>query len=255
MYAQQFPYGSARFARPLEVRRAFRSIGGVPFAFHGGRKLYHSKQAGMLLIGGAGSGKFTSVLSHIMAAPGRAGEPPRYAIFDPKRELRAVLEPYLAHIKARVYEINPYFTHGVTGHRLSILSHLTPDSPRLVGDSRRVARTLLPESGGGDSHFFDQKAQNWLDPLMRGLVHLDGGVSPTSLYDLVGMIRVDPDAWIDTAGVMAELGEPDLRITFTEMIEMAEDSRRTFDSVMGGMTNALAIMNDPRLQAGFVATR
>jgi type IV secretion system protein VirD4 len=237
----------------MEVRRAFRSKGGVPFAFYGGRKLYHSKQAGVLLIGGAGSGKFTSVLSHIMAAPGRGGEPPRYAIFDPKRELRAVLEPYLAHIKARVYEINPYFTHGSTGHRLSILSHMTPDSPRLVGDSRRVARTLLPESG--DSHFFDQKAQNWLDPLMRGLVHLDGGVSPTSLYDLVGMIRADPDAWIDTASLMAGLGEPDLRITFTEMIEMAEDSRRTFDSVMGGMTNALAIMNDPRLQAGFVATR
>lgn len=76
----------------------------------------------MLLIGGAGSGKFTSVLSHIMAAPGRGGEPPRYAIFDPKRELRAVLAPYLAHIKARVYEINPYFTHGVTGHRLSMLN-------------------------------------------------------------------------------------------------------------------------------------
>lgn len=125
----------------------------------------------------------------------------------------------------------------------------------MVGDSRRVARTLLPESGGGDSHFFDQKAQNWLDPLIRGLVHLDGGVSPTSLYNLIGMIRADPDAWIDTASMMAGRGEPDLRITFAEMIEMAEDSRRTFDSVMGGMTNALAIMNDPRLQAAFVATR
>lgn len=254
MHAQQFPYGSARFAQPLEVRRAFRSIGGVPFGFHGGRKLYHSKQAGMLLIGGAGSGKFTSVLSHIISAPGRSGEPPRYAIFDPKRELRAVLEPYLAHIKARVYEINPYFTHGVTGHRLSILSHLRADSPRLVGDSRRVARTLLPDAGG-DSHFFDQKAQNWLDPLMRGLVHLDGGVSPTSLYDLVGMIRSDPEAWVDTASMMAGIGEPDLKIAFAEMIEMAEDSRRTFDSVMGGMTNALAIMNDPSLQSAFVATR
>jgi len=254
-FEQQYPYGSARFADNVEVRRAFRSIGGVPFAFHGGRKLYHSKQAGMLLIGGAGSGKFTSVLSHILAAPGRSGEPQRYAIFDPKRELRAVLEPYFAHIKARVYEINPYFTHDVSGNLLSILSHLTPDSPRLVGDSRRVARTLLPESVGGDSHFFDQKAQNWLDPLMRGLVHLDGGVSPTSLYDLVGMIRADPDAWADMAALMAGLGEPDLKITFAEMIDMAEDSRRTFDSVMGGMTNALAIMNDPRLQTAFVATR
>ena len=254
MLAAQFPYGSARFADYIEILRAFRARGGVPFGFYKGRKLFHSKQAGMLLIGGAGSGKFTSVLSHIMNAPGRGSEPPRYAIFDPKRELRAVLEPYFAHIKAAVYEINPYFTHGVCGHRLSVLSHLTPDSPRLVADSRRVARTFLPESGGGNARFFEQKAQNWLDPLMRGLVHADGGVSPSSLYDLVGMIRAAPEAWDDMALVMAELGEPDLRIAFAEMQEMAEESRRTFDSVMAEITNSLAFMTDPRLQSSFVGT-
>src|SRR6056297_1280076 len=107
MLAHDHPYGSARFATDLEVRRAFRETGGVPFGFRGGRKLYHSKKAGMLLIGGAGSGKFTSVLAHILHSKGRGGEPLRYAIFDPKREIRAVLEPWLAHIGAAVYEINP----------------------------------------------------------------------------------------------------------------------------------------------------
>ncbi|CAM4280297.1 type IV secretory system conjugative DNA transfer family protein [Palleronia rufa] len=253
-FEERYPYGSARFAEPLEISRAFRSHGGVPFAFHQGRKLFHAKNAGMLLIGGAGSGKFTSVLAHLMDAPGRGGEPARYAIFDPKRELRAVLEPYFAHIKARVYEINPYFTHGAQGQTLSILSHLTPTSPRLVADCRRAARTLLPESGGGDAKFFEQKAQNWLDPLMRGLVHMDGGVSPTSLYDLVGMIRVSPEGFAETAEIMAALGEPDLTIAYAEMMEMAEDSRRTFDSVMSEITNGLAFMNDPRLQSALVAS-
>lgn len=253
-FEEQLPYGSARFAESLEILRAFKQRGGVPFGFYQGRKLFHAKNAGMLLIGGAGSGKFTSVLAHLMDAPGRSGEPARYAIFDPKRELRAVLEPYFAHIKARVYEINPYFTHGVQGRTLSILSHLTPGSPRLVADCRRAARTVLPESGGGNARFFEQKAQNWLDPLMRGLVHLDGGVSPTSLYDLVGMIRAAPESWADMAGLMAELGEPDLKIAYAEMMEMAEDSRRTFDSVMSEITNALAFMNDPRLQASVAAT-
>ncbi|MWD26876.1 hypothetical protein E0K89_005235 [Aquicoccus sp. SCR17] len=242
MFAQEHPYGSARFADDVEILRAFRNQGGVPFGFCQGRKLFHSKQAGMLLIGGAGSGKFTSVLSHIMDAPGRGGEPARYAIFDPKRELRAVLEPYFAHIKAAVYEINPYFTHSVTGHRLSVLSHLLPDSPRLVADSRRAARTFLPESGSGNARFFEQKAQNWLDPLMRGLVHSDGGVSPASLFELVSMIRSQPEAWEDMATIMAELGEPDLRTSFAEMLEMADESRRTFDSVMSEITNGLAFM-------------
>lgn len=254
-FEEQYPYGSAQFAQSLEVLRAFKTKGGVPFGFYKGRKLYHAKNAGMLLIGGAGSGKFTSVLAHLMDAPGRGSEPARYAIFDPKRELRAVMEPYFASIKARVYEINPYFTHGVQGNRLSLLSHLTPDSPRLVADCRRAARTFLPESGGGDSQFFDQKGQNWLDALMRGLVHLDGGVSPTSLFELIGMVRSYPESWEETASVMSTLGEGDLRITFDEMLDMAAESRRTFDSVMGGISNALAFMNDPRLQAALVRTQ
>lgn len=253
MNPHDHPYGSARFADSLEVRRAFRAEGGVPFGFHNGRKLYHSKQAGMLLVGGAGAGKFTSVLAHVMNAPGRNGEPQRYAFFDPKREIRAVLEPYFAHIKASVYEITPYFTHGVTGHRVSLLSHLVPNSPRLVADCRRVARTFLPESGGGDSRFFEQKAQNWLDPLMRGLVHLDGGVSPTSLYELVGMILSAPKAWAEISSLMADLGEPDLRVTFAEMLEMADGASRTYQTLMAEIANAMAFMNDPCLQATFVA--
>ncbi len=248
------PYGSARFADAAEVRRAFSEGGGVPFGFHGGRKLSHSKKAGMLLIGGAGSGKFTSVLAHLMDAGGRDGEPQRYAIFDPKREIRAVLEPYFAHIKAAVYEINPYFTHGVQGHRISILSHLKPNSPRLVADSRRAARTFIAESGGGDARFFEQKAQNWLDPLIRGLVHLDGGVSPASLYELIGMIRSAPDAWSELSGLMAEMGEPDLCVAYAEMREMADGASRTFESVMAEITNSMAFMNDPRLQAAFVGS-
>jgi type IV secretion system protein VirD4 len=253
-HAHQHPFGSARFEDSREVLRAFRHNGGVPFAFLRGRKLHHAKRAGMLLVGGAGSGKFTSVLAHIMGSQGRSGEPLRYAIFDPKRENREVLEPWLAQIGAAVYEFNPYGTHGKKGLRLSLMSHLVPRSMTLVADCRRAARTFTPESGGGDSRFFEQKAQNWLDPLIRGLVHADGGVSPLSLFDLVGMIRSAPEVWAQMASAMAALGEPDLRVAYDEMIEMAEQSRRTFDSVMSEITNALAFMSDPLLQGALVST-
>ncbi|MFG5379853.1 type IV secretory system conjugative DNA transfer family protein [Yoonia sp. R2-816] len=112
----------------------------------------------------------------------------------------------------------------------------------------------MPDSGGGDSAFFDQKAQNWLDALIRGLVTTVDGVSPTKLFDLIGMIRSDPEAWELMAHMMAECGDPDLRITYDEMLDMAHDSRRTFDSVMGSVTNALAFMTDPRLQNAFTST-
>lgn len=177
-FHEDHPFGSARFATALEVRRAFRKEGGIPIGCFGGRMLWHSRQAGALLIGGAGSGKFVTVLAHIMADPGRGkGQPPRYAILDPKGEMAAVIGPGLVHRGAHVYCINPYRLHGLPCHSVALLAHLTPDSPILVADSRRVARTLLPDSGGGEARFFEQKAQNWLDALLRGLVHLEGGAS------------------------------------------------------------------------------
>lgn len=113
--------------------------------------------------------------------------------------------------------------------------------------------TLLPESGGGEARFFEHKAQNWLDALLRGLVHLDGGVSLLSLYELVGMIRAQPEGWAQTSAAMAAKGEPDLAVTYAEMLGMAEVSRKTYDSVMAEISNALAFMADPALQRTFTA--
>ena len=251
-FHEDHPFGSARFATAREVRRAFRKAGGIPIGFFAGRLLFHSRQAGALLIGGAGSGKFVSVLAHLMADTGRGrDQPPRYAILDPKGELAAVIGRGLVHAGAQVYCINPYRLHELSDHSVALLAHLMPGSPLLVADSRRVAITLLPDSGGGEARFFEHKAQNWLDALLRGLVHLDGGVSMVSLYELVGMIRAVPDSWAQTSAAMAAKGEPDLAVTFAEMLGMAEDSRKTYDSVMAEISNALAFMADPALQRTF----
>ncbi|MET3600104.1 type IV secretory system conjugative DNA transfer family protein [Martelella mangrovi] len=75
-----------------------------------------------------------------------------------------------------------------------------------------------------------------------------------SLFELVGMIRAAPEAWAEMSVHMAALGEPDLAITTAEMREMAAESRRTYDSIMAEITNALAFMNDPALQNTFTGT-
>jgi type IV secretion system protein VirD4 len=253
-FAQEFPHGSARFAEYREVRQAFREAGGPPLGAFGGRFLHHSKQAGALLIGGAGSGKLVTMLAHVMGDPGRKGEPPRYAILDPKGEMAAVIGPGLVHRGAHVYCINPYGLHGIPGLRVALLGHLKPNSPTLVADSRRVARTLLAESGGGEARFFEQKGQNWIDALIRGLVHADGEVSFLSLFDLVGMIRAAPDAWAEISESMAALGEPDLRMTYAEMHQMAAEGERTYQAILGEIGNALGFMTDPALQRSFTAS-
>lgn len=124
------PFGSARFVTAKEVRRTFRRSGSIPVGFFAGRLLFHSRQAGALLIGGAGSGKFVSVLAHIMADQGRGkDQPPRFAILDPKGELAAVIGRGLVHTGAHVYCINPYRLHGLPDHSVALLAHLVPGSP------------------------------------------------------------------------------------------------------------------------------
>ncbi len=191
-FTHDHPHGSARFAESHEVRRAFRKKGGLPVGFYRRQMLTHSGQAGALLIGGAGSGKFTTMLAHIMGAQGRRGEPARYAFLDPKGEMAAVIGLGLVHRGAHAYFINAYRLHDLTDPSVALYSHLVPGSPTLVADSRRAARTLLPESGGADAMFFDQTGQNWTDAPMRGLLHADGCVSPLCIYELIGMMRRAP---------------------------------------------------------------
>lgn len=253
-HSHDHPYGSARFASDTEIRRAFRKRGGLPFGFHHGRRLDHAKGAGALVIGGSGSEKFVSVLSHSMKAQGRKNEPARFAWLSPKGEEAAVIGPGLIHQGAHVFYLNPYGLHGLPGHAVDLFSHLRPNSPSLVADCRRAARNWLPESGGGESRFFEQKGQNWLAAIIRGLVHADGQVSPLSIAETLGMIQAAPEAWDEVADSIAALGEPDLRIAFAEMREMREASPRTYQSVMSEITNAFAVMADPALQASFVGS-
>lgn len=248
----EHPYGSASFASDKDVRQAFRKPGGLPIAFHDGRLLTHSGRAGMLLISGAGAGKFTTQLAHIALTPGRDGEPPRYLIFDPKGEMASTMAWGLIASKSHVFVINPFHLHGLPNHGLSLQSHLRGSSATLVADTRSLVRTLQPESLDEGSKFFDLTGQNWFDALIRGLVYADGSVSFASLYSLLGMIRADSDAWIDRAAEMGASGPPDLEVTYKQMIGMAAESRRTFDSVLAGMSNALSFLTHPNVRNSLV---
>ena len=246
-FEESHAYGSARWAEPHEIARAgLLKPGGLPFGFFGSNPLFHHNGAGMLITGGAGSGKTTSLLVPLAASNGR------FFIFDVKGEQTAILLDGLAAIGGKGYCINPYGVFGFPRHRVSLLSHLKANSPTLVGDSRRLWNALLPNISGANNRFFDEKGRQWGDAITRGIVAERGSVSFKSLYEAVCMIRADWDAWLDRAAHMAVSGPPDLEATLGEMIVMNSGEARTFDSVMGGITTALAFMADPANQATFV---
>lgn len=251
-FAHENPHGSARFASDKEIRRAFRKKGALPVAFHRGRLLSHSTDAGALLISGAGAGKFTRVLAHLMGTTKATRDPVRMVIVDPKGEIFAVLAPGLIRQGALVFSVNAHDLPWAPNHRLELFSHLRRGARTLVADCERAARNWIPDKATGDGRFFEVKARAWLAALMRALVHANGSLALASLRDLVGMIVRAPETWADIAPSYAAIGEPDLANTFGEMITMADDSPRTYQSVLGEITNALAPLNDPNILNTFV---
>ncbi|MEE9453115.1 MAG: type IV secretory system conjugative DNA transfer family protein [Paracoccaceae bacterium] len=249
-YQKNAPYGSARFATLDEVRSAgLLKRSGTQFGMVGSRPLFHSNRAGVKITGGAGSGKTSQVLMNMIF-----GSREVMVILDPKAEIAPVIEPHCALLRIPLYVIDPYGKTGFPRLRVSLLSHLKPTSTTLVPDSVRLWNALLPDSGG-DNKFFDQAGRRFGDAITRGGVHLTGGTSFMSLYEITSMLRADFEAWITWADTAVQSGTPDLISTFAEMKDMYSGTPKTFDGIMGGISNALGIMVDPNLQDTFVDDR
>ncbi|WP_300016423.1 type IV secretory system conjugative DNA transfer family protein [uncultured Roseobacter sp.] len=248
-YQSSSPYGDARFARLDEVQdTGLLKPKGVEFGLVGEKPIHHSNRAGVKITGGAGCGKTSQI-----AVPMILGSPAEsFVLLDVKNaELSRIIEAHCAQVGKPLYVIDPFGVADFPALRVSLLSHLKPDSTSLVPDSQRFMLTLLPDSSG-DNKFFDQSARRFGDAIVRGDVHLSGGTSFMALFNIVAAMRADFEAFTAWADLATEAGTPDLRATFMEIKETYAGSPKLFDSIMGGLSNALSFMTDSHLRDTFV---
>lgn len=251
-YQSSSPYGDARFARLDEVHDAgLLKAKGVEFGLIGKQPIYHSNRAGVKITGGAGSGKTSQIaVPMILGSPNES-----FVLLDVKNaELSRIIEAHCALAEKALYVIDPFGVTDFPALRVSLLSHLKPDSTSLVPDSQRLMMALLPDSSG-DNKFFDQSARRFGDAIVRGDVHLTGGTSFMAIHGLLAIMRENFDAFRAWTDVAADAGPSDLRATFMEIKETYAGSPKLFDSIMGGLINALSFMADPHLQDVFVNDR
>jgi type IV secretion system protein VirD4 len=243
------PYGDARFARLEEVRRAgLLKPGGVEFGLVNGQPLRHSNRAGIKITGGAGCGKSSQV-----AVPMILGSDQTIVLIDSKGgEITQVIEPHCALKGIPLYVVDPFRVTGARSLRVSLLSHLKAGSPTLVPDSQRFWMSVLPDSRG-DTPFFEQAGRRFGDAITRHDVHLNRSTSFQSIFDLISLMRADFESWSSWAELAKERSTPDIVSTFGEMKEMYAGSPKTFDSVMGGVSNAWTCMSSPAAQDTFVS--
>ena len=245
----QQPYGDARFASLEEVRSAglFKRHG-VEFGIIRGRPIFHSNRAGVKITGGAGSGKTSQI-----ALPMIMGSDASFVLLDTKNaEITRVIEPHCALKGVPLYVIDPFGVSDYPSARVSLLPYLKPNSPSLVPDSQRFWMALLPDSSG-DHSFFEQAGRRFGDAITRHDVHLNGSSSLQSIADILAHLRSDYDSWASWADLASTRSSPDIVATFGEMKDMYGGSPKTFDSVMGGVSNALSFMATPAIRETFVS--
>ena len=242
--AHSNPYGEARFASEQELRGAGLLIcAGIEFGLFGNSPLFHSNRAGIKVTGGAGCGKTSQ-----LALPMLLGSDASFVLLDTKNaEITSVVEAHCAVTHTPLYTIDPFGLSGLPRLRVSLLSHLKPSSAMLVPDSQRFWISLLPDSGG-DNIFFEQTGRRFGDAITRHDVHLNGGTSLLSLFDLISMMRGSEQAWQDWTELSVSHSPPDVVATLCEMSDMRADAPKTFESVMAGITNALSFMASPAAQ-------
>jgi type IV secretion system protein VirD4 len=243
------PHGEARWATPHEIRASgiFRKTG-AEFGLLGHRSLHNTKGGTVRVTGSSGSGKTSQV-----ALPLILSTDATVVLLDFKNgEISRTIEPRCALEGRPLYAIDPF---GVTDYpptRISLLSHLTPNSPTLVPDSQRFWRAMVPETGEGNGVFFDLSGQRVGDIITRMAVAMQGSVSLQTCYTLLLMLRANPPAFFEMADSASDRLPPDVIGTIREIENMGEGRSKTLDDILAGMLNRLAFMAAPQLMDTFV---
>jgi len=243
---EHFRFGSASWCSEDDLHRAGLLGGpGLQIAYGSGEPLCLDIDAPGITIAGAGAGKMTTLLSFAVAS--NAGG--RNFILDPRGEICAVTLLFFAWLRAFVYCWNPCRIAGLPLHRCNPLDILDLANPRFHADCKFIAESLIPLSGSSSGHYFELRAREWIENLLKALVEQNGSVSFPALYRAVNLIETDRDRWADFLSAMLSSSMESVRRTAGEMVTKQQDSPKEFGSILGELYANLNFLDDPMLQA------
>lgn len=239
-------FGSARWADESELRRAglFKRCG--PHIGYFNRKpIYLEGDAPLITIGGAGSGKLRDLLGYVLCT----SKGQRMAVLDPRGELAAISTAAHTADGEHAYTWNPMGIARLPNHSCNPLDILDVNSPNFHADCKFIAESLIALSGSASGQYFEVRAREWTDNILKHHVERFGRVSLPDFVRIVNGIESDPQAWADFLTTMLSSRFDSVRRTAGEMLAKQEDSPKEFGSVLGELYAHTAFLNDPLLLA------
>ena len=185
---EAFRFGSASWASTYDVQAAgLFQAGGPQIGFMGQRPLYLSGDAPMITIGGAGSGKLRDLLGYVVCA----SKCQPMIVLDPRGELAAISAHVHAPNGEYAYTWNPVGLHGMPRHSCNPLDILDAGSQTFTADTKTIAEALIPLSGAGEGKYFELRARDWVEALLKSDVEAHGRTSLPRLSRLINAIESD----------------------------------------------------------------
>lgn len=245
------PYGSAHWASEEDIKNAgLLTPSGLPIGYYGETPLYQGAGAGSpsLLCAGSGAGKLTTqIAAQVCTYKGSM------LVLDMKGELAAVSAHQQAALGKHAYFINPFGLHGLPKNAVHPLDILKPDSPTLHTDAKAIIDNLIVSSGSsGGADYFEKRAKEVCEALIKGLVQLQCGVSLPDLYHFVLLSDSDPEAFRGILSQMMNVStSPDVCSVAAEMYAKSDprhEASKEFNYIMGDIKKSLSFMSDPLIR-------
>jgi type IV secretion system protein VirD4 len=207
--------------------------------------------APLITIGGAGSGKLRDVLSYNVCGSrlpnGAWVAPPRTLVNDPRGELAAISIHNQVRFGKAAYCINPFALHGLPRHRVNPWDLIKPDSPTFHADVKLVVADLMPLSGSANGQYFELRAREWTEALVKHLVATRGSITLPELYETINAIE-DPSAWEELGLAMFSSPFSDVRRVALEMNSKRLDAPKEYGAIMGEIFKSLTFLSDPAIR-------
>jgi len=142
---------------------------------------------------------------------------------------------------------NPMGIADLMRHSCNPLDILDITSINFHADCKFIAESMITLSGSASGQYFEVRAREWVESILKHYVERFGSVSLPKLMDVVNAIEGNPEGWADVLETMLESQFDSVRRTAGEMLAKQQDSPKEFGAVLGEIYAHTAFLNDPEL--------
>lgn len=244
-------HGSARWASQAEITRA--GLYGSKGVFLGlcpytGHPQTLDSDMPITLIGGAGSGKGTTMLSYNNFYHG-----PMLRL-DPKGEHSAMTAHYQKRLGKDYWCLNPSGMHrgspwNLPQHKVNPFDILRGDDPDLVSHCMRFSAMINPQESGNP--FFIKRPRQWCTDLLHGYALAFKKPTLKGFAALVSSIEGDFGKFSAVMNRFKDLGVREITSTCIQIEDKKKSAPEEYSGVMSTLSTNMQFMADPRLKELF----